>query len=33
LMAVTWVDGDFAWTQISSDTSRPAFARAMACEN
>ena len=31
MIAVTWEDGDFAWTQIGDDTSRAAFARALDC--
>lgn len=33
LIAVTWQDGDFGWTEIGTDTTRPAFARALACED
>lgn len=33
LLAVTWQGGEFEWTELGSDTSRPAFARAMACGN
>ena len=31
LIAVTWQGDDFEWTVIGTDTSRPAFARAMKC--
>ncbi|MEP1963418.1 FG-GAP repeat domain-containing protein [Tateyamaria sp.] len=31
LVAVTWQGEEFDWTVIGSDTSRPAFARAMDC--
>jgi len=33
LVAITFAGSDFQTKQLGQDTSRPAFARAMACEN
>ncbi|MEL6620278.1 MAG: VCBS repeat-containing protein [Pseudomonadota bacterium] len=32
LVAVSWGGGGFGWTSLGTDTTRPAFGAAMACE-